>query len=61
MADNYDKMNNNLSTISISFKGPAKLNDLKNTIGVNKYIIDKITWDIGRNSTTFQCRAEIFN
>jgi hypothetical protein len=43
MANNYNKMNNNLSTISISFKGPAKLSDLDNAIGISKYIVDKIT------------------
>jgi hypothetical protein len=43
VANNYDNMNNNLSTISISFKGPARLDDLDSAIGTSRYIVDKIT------------------
>ena len=60
VADNFAAMNEKLSHISVSFKGPATIEDLESALTEN-FILDSASQDIGRNMTTFNCRAVIFN
>lgn len=60
IADNFEAMNNNLSHLSISFRGPATIDDLNRVVNID-YILDNVNWDIGRNTTTFSCRSALFN
>lgn len=60
IADNFAAINDNLSNVNISFKGKASIDDLEAVMN-DDFILDTVTWDIGRNATTFTCRAVLFN
>jgi hypothetical protein len=57
--ENYTKMNDYLNRVNITFRGIAFIEELENFMGDREFIIDKISWDVGANITTFVCRAVI--
>jgi len=60
IADNFAMINNHLASMNINFKGTATIDDLEDFFKEREFILDKVNWDIGKNTTTFTCRTTVF-
>lgn len=60
VAKNFNYLLDTIGTISLNFRGIASPSDISQFLGSNSYLIDKISYDFGQNTTTFECRGEIF-
>lgn len=61
IADNFNLINDHLASMTINFKGLAKIEDLEIFFGKREFILDKVSQDIGKNISSFSCRTVIFN
>lgn len=59
VANNFRELLTYSGNVAVSYKGIVKHNELDFVFGENQYVIDKIVYDLGKNSTTFECRAEL--